>query len=277
MQAKRPLPAVNTNRHRTRIFLALAGGLLVAGVLTLALQSKDEVTLPPDTKQAEAAKLLLPAQLLEESRQRQQQLKDSLQAALNPADAQDAQAMARKAIRVGFKSLLAQADYFDKDDSEMTIFLTLSQNKNVKYEIIRALSEKNYARGKFEEEQDVVRYYGIRYLAHLADQGEGEPLESALVQLSQNLIQDKPWMKGQWNDLEDLLTANVSRGEFKEGFGLKEFFDQKGIRVDELDAEIHKDFLMSIMHGAYDGLRTKMTHKSVEEEISKLMPEYIKG
>lgn len=220
----------------------------------------------------------LPPELLNESLARQEKIKGAVNEVLSAAsNAKTSNEIAKRAVRVGFKNLLAHSEYFDKDETQNIVFLALSKNANTKQEIVRSLTEKDYANNVFGEDQSVVRYYGIKYLGYLADAGDMEPLESTLVQLSQKLLDNGSWMNGQWVDLEDLVRDNLSRHEFIGNYGMSDFFSAKGISIEDIEGTKHKEFLEAVMHGAYDGLRKNMSHKQAEAEIAKSIPALFKG
>lgn len=110
-----------------------------------------------------------------------------------------------KLARFSFQTLHNLRTHINKDQIRKQILDELLQNPAVLQLAIPILTDAEFRRKNFAEDQALARVYAINLLRQVADEGDREPLEQATQKLSSKLSTQEQVSPGEWRDLEDLI------------------------------------------------------------------------
>lgn len=118
-----------------------------------------------------------------------------------------------KIARFSFQSMDHLRSHINKDQIRKRILDDLLQNSEILQLATPILTDEEFRRKYFAEDQAIARIYTISLLRQLADEGNREPLEKITQKLSLKLSTQAQVSPGEWRDLEDLIIHIIeSRG-----------------------------------------------------------------
>ncbi len=108
-------------------------------------------------------------------------------------------------MRFSFRSLNQLNSHMNKDDLRRKLLDEILLKKDSLPKAIQILTNNNFAKKSFGEDQAVARIYSIALLRHAADRGDRLPLQKATRDLAKTLKLKKNPRPGEWRDFEDLI------------------------------------------------------------------------
>ncbi len=112
-------------------------------------------------------------------------------------------------LRFSFKAMYNVNAMVNKDQIRSKILDDLVRNpENIKLSS-KILTDNDFAKSHFSDDQAISRVYAIQLLRYLADRGDLEPLQDTTRQLVEILSVKNSVAAGEWRDLEDLVTHTI--------------------------------------------------------------------
>jgi hypothetical protein len=118
--------------------------------------------------------------------------------------------------RVAFKAMHDVRSHIDKDEIRAELMEQLLQNQGMPELASRILTQLDFTRENYGENQAAARVYAIELLAQAADRGDKQGLYDTTLILTQVLSEKTAPSKGELRDLEDLLYEYLIRTDLSE-------------------------------------------------------------
>lgn len=182
----------------------------------------------------------------------------------------------RVRLQAAFEKLLENIDFFDRDNLEKSVFSVLASDARHITLAIETVTNHSKAQSDFGERQAEMRAYAIKFLGHLAANGDKAPLENVISSLQEKLVREGETYRGQILDLEDSLISLCQNENSENAIeDLEQIFSRFNLAEKDDMSRHETATLEAFIRGVSLGFKGKIPSDSLNSLFLNRFPQFL--